>query len=195
MSSWDELDEAVATITRYHDDLTVLQCTTEYPCPPEHVGLNILAEMRNRWGLSVGLSDHTTSNAAALAAVTMGATIIEKHFTLSKRMYGSDARNAAEPMQFAELVSQIREIEAILGNPVDKSDVSRYADMKEIFQKSVVSNEDISQGTTITRKMLGIKKPGTGMPPKSINEIVGTRAVRDLPKDSMITAKDIEIDC
>ena len=75
MSPWGELDEAVATVTEYHNNLTILQCTTEYPCPPEHVGLNVLLEMKDRWRLPVGFSDHTLTNAAALAAVTMGATI------------------------------------------------------------------------------------------------------------------------
>ena len=193
MSSWDELDEAVATITEYHKNLTVLQCTTEYPCPPEQVGLNVLREMKERWALPVGLSDHTLSNAAALAAVTLGASIVEKHFTLSKHMYGSDARHSAEPDQFAELVHHIREIETIMSHPVDKSDASRFADMKEIFQKSVVSKVDIPEGAIITSEMLGIKKPGTGLSPGRFNDVVGSRTLRFLPADTVITAADLTI--
>jgi len=192
MSSWEELDAAVATITKYHKNLTVLQCTTEYPCPPDNVGLNVMLEMKERYGLPVGLSDHTVSNAAALAAVTQGASIIEKHFTLSKRMYGSDARHSAEPAQFAELVRNIREIETILSCPVDKSDVSRFADMKEIFQKSVVSVVGIPEGAIITREMLGIKKPGTGLAPGRLAEIVGKRASRTVPLDAVLQERDIE---
>jgi len=192
MSSWEELDRAVATVTAHHRNLTVLQCTTEYPCPPENVGLNVMLEMKERWGLPVGFSDHTLSNAAAMAAVTLGASVVEKHFTLSKRMYGSDARHSAEPEQFAELVSQIREIETIQSSIVDKSDISRFADMKEIFQKSVVSQVDISEGATITREMLGIKKPGTGLAPERLADIVGKRATRAVPAHSIFQESDID---
>ena len=193
MSTWNELDEAVATVTKYHSNLTVLQCTTEYPCPPEHVGLNVMLEMKERFGLPVGLSDHTLSNAAAVASVTLGASVVEKHFTLSKRMYGSDARHSAEPEQFRELVSCIREVEAILSYPVDKSDVSQYADMKEIFQKSVVSRIDIPEGAIITQEMIAIRKPGTGLSPSRFNEAVGSRALRTLPADTVITEADLSI--
>jgi N-acetylneuraminate synthase len=191
MSSWDELDEAVATITRYHNNLTILQCTTEYPCPPEHVGLNVMLEMKERFGLPVGLSDHTLSNATALAAVTLGASIVEKHFTLSKRMYGSDARHSAEPAQFAELVRHIREIETILSHPMDKSDASRFADMKDIFQKSVVSRVHIPEGAIITREMLGVKKPGTGLAPGRLAEIVGRRSRRAVPVNTVLQEGDV----
>ena len=193
MSCWDELDEAVTTITSYHNNLTILQCTTEYPCPPERLGLNVMLEMKERYGLPVGLSDHTLSNAAALAAATLGASIIEKHFTLSNRMYGSDARHSAEPAQFAELVSHVREIETILSHPVDKSDASQFAEFKEIFQKSVVSRLDIPAGTTITREMVAIRKPGTGLAPKRISEVVGSRALRFLPADTVITEADVSL--
>ena len=182
-----------AGVRKQHDNLTVLQCTTEYPCPPEHVGLNVMLEMREHYGLPVGFSDHTLSNAAALAAVTLGASVVEKHFTLSKLMYGSDARHSAEPAQFAELMQHIREIEDMLSNPVDKSDVSPYEDMKDIFQKSLVSVVDIPAGTTITGDMLGVKKPGTGIAPRRIAEVVGSRAARDIAADTVLTEQDVLI--
>jgi len=91
------------------------------------------------------------------------------------------------------LVCQIREIESILATPVDKSDISQFADMKEIFQKSVVSKVAIPEGATITLNMLGIKKPGTGLAPKYINQVVGTRALRSLPEDTVITAADVSL--
>ena len=155
----------------------MLQCTTEYPCPPEQVGLNVMLEMKERYGLPVGLSDHTLSNAAALAAVTLGASVVEKHLTLSKRMYGSDARHSAEPPQFKDLVSQIREVKAMMSRKVDKATAARFTEMKDIFQKSVVTKVDIPQGAVITREMIGVKKPGTGIPPKRFEEVVGSRAL------------------
>src|SRR5919202_3475078 len=101
MSSWAELDAAVAAAG---DDVTVLQCTSEYPTPPERVGLNVLAELRERYGRPVGLSDHTIGNYAAFAAVTLGAVVVEKHFTLSKNLYGPDAAFSMEPDELDDLV-------------------------------------------------------------------------------------------
>src|SRR5579859_505765 len=114
MSSWAELDAAVEVLRRADTDFSVLQCTSEYPCPPEHVGLNMLPELRVRYGVPVGLSDHTTGQYACFAAVALGATVLEKHFTLSKRLYGPDAALSAEPDELADLVRGVREIESML---------------------------------------------------------------------------------
>lgn len=130
MSSWAELDEAVAAAG---DDVTVLQCTSLYPTPPERVGLNVLAELRERYGKPVGLSDHTLGPYACYAAVTLGATVVEKHFTLSRGMYGPDASLALEPDELESLVDGIREIETMLANPVDKDDLEAFAEMKRVF--------------------------------------------------------------
>lgn len=191
MSSWSELDEAVNTILTCHNQLTVLQCTSEYPCPYEDVGLNVMLEMRDRYKLPVGLSDHTLTNYAAFAAVVLGASVIEKHFTFSRHMYGSDAKHSMEPTEFADLVQGIRAIEMILGSKVDKDDVARFATMKATFEKSVVSLVDIPAGTFITEAMIGIKKPGTGIPAKRHVEVLGKRARRWIPKDALIREEDL----
>jgi len=192
MSSWAELDAAADAVLKRHDRLTVLQCTSEYPCPYEDVGLNLMLEMRERYGLPVGLSDHTLTNYAAFAAVTLGASVIEKHFTLSKRMYGSDAKNAAEPDQFADLVQGIRSIEIMRSVTADKNDIDRFADMKRIFEKSLVSLSEIPRGTRITRDMLGIKKPGTGIPAARLGDVVGRKAAADIPADAVLTEGDVD---
>jgi len=191
MSSWAELDEAVNTILACHDQLTVLQCTTEYPCPYEQVGLNVMLEMQERYGLPVGLSDHTLTNYAAFAAVTLGASVIEKHLTFSRRMYGSDARHSLEPDEFADLVRGVRAIETMLAAKVEKGDLSRFTIMKETFEKSVVSLVDIPAGATITREMIGLKKPGTGIPAKCIDKVVGRQARRRIAKDTLIREEDL----
>ena len=139
MSDWRELDAAIATIRGRHDRICVMQCTSAYPCPDEKVGLNVLSEMRERWSLPVGYSDHTRDNHASFAAVTLGAGVVEKHLTFNRRMYGSDAANSAEPEQFAELVTGIRAISRMLSHPVDKDDVADRREMKDIFEKSIVS--------------------------------------------------------
>jgi N,N'-diacetyllegionaminate synthase len=191
MSSWAELDAAVATIRRYHNQLLVMQCTSSYPCPPERVGLNVLGEMKARWNTPVGYSDHSMENNACLAAVALGATAVEKHLTFSRAMYGSDAKHSAEPAQFSALVQGIREIDAMLASPVDKNNLNAFREMKEIFEKSVVSTCNIAAGTVITLEMLSIKKPGTGIPAARLNEVVGSVAKVDLKSDSLIRETDL----
>lgn len=190
MSSWEELDEAVAVIRAKHNDITVLQCTSEYPCPPENVGVNLLAEMRQRYSLPVGFSDHTMGIEAPVAAVVLGASVIEKHITFSRKMYGSDAAHSLEPSEFAEMVRAIRSTEAMLASPVDKA-AARHTDMKKIFEKSIVTVCDIPKGTTITEAMIAVKKPGTGIPARRWKEILGRVAMRDISADRLLEEKDI----
>lgn len=191
MSNWRELDAAVETIRRRHDRLTVLQCTSAYPCPNERVGLNVIGEMRARWGLPVGYSDHTLDNHAAFAAVTLGASAVEKHLTFSRKMYGSDALHSAEPPQFADLVRGIRAISAMLANPVDKDRLDDLRLMKEIFEKSVVSTVDIPEGAVITAEMVAVKKPGTGIPAARLGEVIGSRASRPIPRDRLLREEEL----
>lgn len=192
MSSWEELDRAVGVIRKHHDRLTVLQCTSEYPCPYEQGGLNVMLEMKGRYGLPVGLSDHTLTPYAALAAVTLGATVIEKHLTFSRRMYGSDVRHSLEPPEFVDMVRGIRAIETMLANPVDKNDVSHFKVMKETFEKSLVTLMNIPAGVTITREMIGIKKPGFGLSPAHLEKVVGRRAARTIHADRPLAWDDLE---
>lgn len=191
MSSWEELDRAVETIRSHHNALTVLQCTSEYPCPPEHVGLNVMLEMRDRYGTPTGLSDHTLSIWAPIAAAALGASVVEKHLTFSRRMYGSDAAHSLEPDEFAQMVEGIRTVGRILASPVDKSDVSRFGAMKATFEKSVVSTRAIPAGTVVPRDALALKKPGTGLRPEMFERVVGLRARRDIAADAVITFDDI----
>src|SRR5439155_6795967 len=161
MSSWEELDRAVEAAG---DDVIVLQCTSAYPTPAERVGLNVLAELRERYGKPVGLSDHTKGPHAALASAALGAEVIEKHFTLSRDAYGPDAALGLEPDELRSLVDGIREVETMLGSPVDKDDLAPFGEMKRVFEKSVVSVTDIPAGTALEASMLAAKKPGSGIP-------------------------------
>jgi N,N'-diacetyllegionaminate synthase len=184
MSSWAELDAAVAAAG---DDVTVLQCTSSYPTPPERVGLNVLAELRDRYGKPIGLSDHSVGNYAAFAAVALGAVVVEKHFTLSRHLYGPDAAFSLEPDELEELVEGIREIETMLAHPVDKDDLAPVAEMKRVFEKSVVTVAEIAAGTTIEREMVAAKKPGTGIPAARLDDVVGRTARVDLAADTVVT--------
>lgn len=192
MSSWPELDAAVSVTRQHHNQLTVLQCTSEYPCTDEHVGLNVLEELRTRYQCPVGLSDHTMAHFASWAAVTLGACMIERHLTLSRNGYGSDARHSLEPAELTALVSGVRTFETMLAFPVDKNDVERFREMKRVFEKSVVSLVEITAGQTITQDMLEIKKPGTGIPASRIHEVIGQRAVRDVPAHRTLVQADIQ---
>lgn len=189
MSSWDELDRAVELL--HQNDLTILQCTSEYPCPPEHVGLNVMLEMRRRYGRPVGLSDHTLSIWAPIAASILGASVVEKHFTFSRKMYGSDAQHSVEPTEFTHMVEGIREVGIMLAAHVDKSETSRFIEMKRTFEKSIVSVVSIARGTLITKEMLDIKKPGTGMPSARLDDVIGRRASRDIAKDALLAEDDV----
>lgn len=186
MTTWAELDAAVDVVRRTSAPLTVLQCTTEYPCSYEKVGLNVMVAMRARYGCAVGLSDHTSTPWAAIAAVMAGADVIEKHFTLSRSLYGSDAAHSMEPGPFAQMVDGIRAAEIMRVSSVDKDDVSSLAGMRTVFLKSIVSTQPIAAGTQITEAMLAIKKPGTGIAPARLHEVLGCRALVDIPADQVI---------
>jgi N-acetylneuraminate synthase len=190
MSSWDELDRAVEILRGV--PLTVLQCTSEYPCSPERVGLNVMLEMRDRYRVPVGLSDHTLGTAASVAAAALGAAAVEKHFTLSKEMYGPDAAMSLEPDELARLVREVREVERMLAAPVDKDDLAGLSEMKRIFEKSVVSTLPIEAGAVIGPEMVAIKKPGTGIPAARFAEVVGRRATRAIAADTVLRDDDVD---
>jgi N,N'-diacetyllegionaminate synthase len=189
MSDWAELDAAVAALRR-GGPVTVMQCSSAYPCPPERVGLNVLGEMRQRYGLPIGFSDHTTGPAASIAAATLGATVIEKHFTFSRLMYGSDAVNSMEPADFRALATGLREVWTMLAHPVDKDEVAPYAEMKRIFEKSVVAARPLAAGTVLSRDDLAFKKPGDGIKAASWSSLAGRRLRRDVPADHKFAESD-----
>lgn len=193
MSSWRELDEAVECLRGGGSEVSVVQCTSDYPCPYEQAGLNVMAEMRTRYGLPVGISDHTLTPYASFAAVVLGAAIIEKHLTFSRRMYGSDARHSIEPDEFRELVQGIRAIEVMLASPVDKDACAEgHHAMKRIFEKSVVSLQTIPAGARIAPQMVAVKKPGTGIPARRLKEVIGRRAKREIPAETVLQEEDLD---
>jgi sialic acid synthase SpsE len=197
MSSWKELDEAVAVFRDAGPEalgnLVLLQCTSEYPCPPEQAGLNVMLEMRDRYRLPIGYSDHTLGVAVPLAAVVLGATVVEKHFTLSKRMYGSDARNSTEPEEFKRLVEAIRDAEKAIGGGLAKDEkVKSLGAMKVIFEKSIVSAQELPAGTLLAPEHLAYKKPGDGIPAREYRRLLGKRLARAVGRDHKLTWADLE---
>jgi len=192
MSSWEELDNAVNTIQKTHNNITVLQCTSEYPCDYERVGLNIMMEIKDRYNLPIGLSDHTLSNYSAFAATVLGATVIEKHLSFNRKMYGSDAKHSLEPNEFKDLVDGIETIQKMLSSKIDKNLIVKdMKEMKEVFQKSIVSVVDIPKNSIITKDMIGYKKPGIGIPASDYNNVIGKKTKKDISNNSLILEKDI----
>jgi N,N'-diacetyllegionaminate synthase len=193
MSSWEELDEAVKTLRDNGcPDLAILQCTSEYPCLPENSGLNLLGELKTRYGCNVGFSDHTLGTSIPVAAVVLGATVVEKHFTLSKLMYGSDAKNSTEPEEFRRLVSDIRSVEVAVNARIDKDvKVGQLREMKYIFEKSIVASRDLPAGHVIAYADMAFKKPGDGMPARKFNTVIGKKLLKNISKDEQITIDKI----
>jgi N-acetylneuraminate synthase len=190
MSDWKELDAAVGAL-RGGGPVTVLQCSSAYPCPPQQVGLNVLAEMRARYGLAVGFSDHTRGPAAAFAAAALGATLVEKHFAFSRLMYGSDAANAMEPEDFRAMAQGLRDIWTMLEHPVDKNDIAPYAEMKRVFEKSIVTARPLGEGHALERGDLAFKKPGDGIAAARWREVIGRRLRRAAAADHKLSFDDL----
>ncbi|MYM60756.1 N-acetylneuraminate synthase [Vibrio sp. OCN044] len=194
MSSWLELDQAVETLKENGcNDLVVLQCTSEYPCPPESAGLNILEELKNRYDdIEVGYSDHTLGVAVPLAAVIKGATVVEKHFTLSKKMYGSDAMNSTEPDEFKRLVQEIRQVDIALNCDVNKDQkVASLGGMKITFEKSIVAEKDLDPSHKLTIEDLAFKKPGDGIPAKEYKSLLGKKLKCKVHKNHKFNWDDV----
>lgn len=190
MSDWRELDLAVETL-KPGGPLTILQCSSVYPCPPEKVGLNVMVEMARRYRLPVGFSDHTIGLAAPIAAAAMGASVIEKHFTFSRLMYGSDACHSMEPPEFKIMAQALCEVWTMLQHPVDKGNCSGYAQMKVVFEKSIVTACALPAGTVIQRHHLAFKKPGDGIPAAEYQRIIGRKTAVELPANHKLRKEDL----
>lgn len=195
MSSWSELDEAIDILqSNGCMDLVVLQCTSEYPCPAREAGLNVIDELKERYkNITIGYSDHTLGVAIPLAAVIKGANVIEKHFTLSKNMYGSDAMNSTEPAEFKRLVDEIRQVEEAMSHKVNKDEkVKSLSNMKMTFEKSIVSKTPLSKLNTISLEHLAFKKPGDGISARDYKRIVGKKLNKNVVENYKFKWTDFE---
>jgi N-acetylneuraminate synthase len=188
MATWKEIDQAVK-ILRKNKDLIIMQCTSIYPCPPDKVGLNIISEFKDKYNLKVGFSDHTNDSVAAIGAVYLGATVIEKHITFSKYMYGSDAKNALEPNEFKIFCDDVKKASFISTNPIKKDTFFNFKNIKKVFEKSVVSKIDLIKGTKIKINHLSFKKPGNGISASRYKELLGLTLRKDIKKDTRILFK------
>lgn len=167
------------------EDITVLHCNTEYPTPFEDVNLKAMLEIGNKFGVKIGYSDHTKGIEVPIAAVALGATVIEKHFTLDRNMEGPDHKASLEPAELKQMVSSIRNIEQALGTEHKEISASERKNIK-IARKSIVAACEIKKGERLTEENLTVKRPGSGISPMCWKEVVGTVATRNYNEEDMI---------
>jgi len=192
MATLNEVREGiVATKECGNNDLIILQCTTNYPTALDDVNLRAMITMREEFEHLVGYSDHTQSDIACLAAVSMGACVIEKHFTLDKSLPGPDQSSSYEPIEFKRLVQSIRDVETVLGCEEKKPSKAEVRNIKGM-RRSVVAKIDILAGTKIDDSMLTLKRPATGLSPKYVKDLIGKIARRDLCENVFIIKEDVE---
>lgn len=166
--------------------ITLLQCNTEYPTPYPDVNLRAMVTLREAFKMSVGYSDHTLGIEVPIAAVALGASVIEKHLTLDKNLPGPDHRASLEPDEFKRMVLAIRNIEAALGNGIKKASESEKKN-KNIARKSIVADRPIKAGEMFTETNLTMKRPGTGMSPMLWDWVLGRKADKDYDEDDLLT--------
>ena len=188
MCEMDEIDAAIGVLEAggmSREDIILLHCNTQYPTPFADVNLRAMREMADRFGVRVGYSDHTVGIEVPIAAVAMGAVVIEKHFTLDRNLPGPDHKASLEPSELARMVEAIRNIEDALGDGHKHVTVSEEPN-KEVARKSIVAATDIKKGDLLTEQNITVKRPGNGISPMLWDSVIGTRAVDDFPRDTLI---------
>lgn len=190
MASLAEIEEALNVFLSYgisKDNITILHCNTEYPTPMQDVNMKAMLRIQEVFGTQIGYSDHTLGIEVPIAAVALGATVIEKHFTLDKTMPGPDHKASLEPEELKAMVSAIRNIEkAISGSGVKEVSPSEKKNIP-IARKSIVAIKNIRKGEIFSEENIGIKRPGTGISPMKWDEIIGKKATRNFKEDELIT--------
>ena len=188
MCEVEDIHNAVDTLLKFglkKDQITILHCNTEYPTPFEDVNLRAMIAIKEEFGVKVGYSDHTKGIEVTIAAVALGAEVIEKHFTLDRNMPGPDHKASLEPDELKSMVSAIRNIEFALGDGQKHVSASESKNLA-IARKSIVAACPIKQGDVLTEYNLTVKRPGTGISPMHWEEIIVTRAIRDFAEEEMI---------
>jgi len=188
MSTLEEVGDAINILTNAgtsKENITVLHANTMYPTPMEDVNLKAMLTIQKEFGIAVGYSDHTLGIEVDIAAVVLGASIIEKHFTLDKTMDGPDHEASLEPEELKVMVSSIRNIEKALGSSQKKPSPSESSNIKDV-RKSIIANQNIKKGDLLTDKNIAVKRPGSGISPMKWEELIGTAASKDYNADELI---------
>jgi len=190
MSDWREMNQAVKILK---NSLAVLmQCSSQYPCAAETVGLNIIEEMKKKYrNLIIGFSDHTLDNTSSIAALIKGATVFEKHFTLSKKSYGPDAKFSLEPKEMKKYVQGIDFISRALKNPVDKNNLRPYYEMKKVFEKNIIINQNLPKNHKLILEDISFKKAGRGIRADQYKKVIGKKLKHPKKQEDVLLSKDL----
>jgi len=187
MSSFAELDKTVAFLQSKKTAFSLFQCTTAYPTQPHEWGLNVMSELKERYQVPVGFSDHSGDIYACLAATSLGADLLEFHAVFDKRMFGPDAKSSLTIDETKKLVEGVRQIAVSLENPIDKKDNTRFTELKNIFEKSLAVNKKLKAGHLLTIDDLEAKKPkGLGIDAKAFESVIGKQLTNDLSEGSFL---------
>lgn len=193
MSALVETDRLIARLQELSSSFAVMQCSSIYPCPPERVGLNMIPFFRARYSCPVGLSDHSGTIYAGLAATTLGLDVLEVHVTLSREMFGPDVASSVTTRELRQLIEGVRFIERMLAHPLDKDGAAEeLGQMRRIFTKSLAARAHLPAGTVLQAEHLTGKKPGVGIPVGRLNEVIGRRTRREIRAGELLFEADIE---
>ena len=184
MATLDEIRETYDFIDN-NDNLVILHCITGYPTSFSEANLNFIKTLQNEFDVPIGFSDHSPGIELPIAAVALGACVVEKHFTLDKTLEGPDHKASLNPEEFKAMVDAIRNVEVAMGDGVRKFSDNEL-EIKKVARKSIVLNQDVNKDTIIEKEMLSVKRPGTGIAPKFINDVVGKRLNKDLKANSVL---------
>lgn len=192
MSSFDELDQTAEFLTKRNIKFSILQCTTAYPTKPEDYGLNIINELKERYKVAIGYSDHSAKIETCIAATALGAEILEFHAVFDRRSFGPDASSSLEIDEIKNLVGAVKNIETSLQHPFDKSDNSRFSDLKSIFEKSLAVNKSLPAGHKLSFEDLEAKKPkGYGIEASHFEEVLGKELKEDIKQWEFLNWEDL----
>lgn len=193
MSTFKELDATVEFLKERNVTYSILQCTTSYPTTPEQFGLNVIQELKERYNVTVGFSDHSSAIESSIAAVAFGAEILEFHVVFDKEMFGPDAKSSLTFQETKQLVLAVRNLNIALENPIDKRDNSQFEPLKNIFEKSLAVNKNLPNGHVITFSDLETKKPkGYGILASEYEKIIGKELKSNLKKWDFLNYTDIK---
>ncbi|MBU0532279.1 N-acetylneuraminate synthase [Candidatus Micrarchaeota archaeon] len=193
MSTIDEISRAIQSIHNTgKNDVILLQCTSSYPAPFDEINLRVMDTLRKKFSIPVGFSDHTVGIEVPLAAVALGASVIEKHFTLDRSMDGPDHKASIEPKELKLLIRSVRNVEAALGSS-DKKPMLSEKDLRIIARKKIVAVKDIKKGEILSFESLSFKRSSIGLDPSSANSLIGKKSKRVIKKDAPILLEYVEV--
>ena len=192
MSSYEELDKTVAFLKERKVKFSILQCTTAYPTQPEQYGFNVIHELKKRYNVPIGFSDHSAKIETVIAATALGASVLEFHVVFDRQLFGPDSKSSLTISETKDLVLAVRNIATAVSNPINKNNIETFSSLKQIFEKSLAVNKDLPKNHILTFEDLEAKKPkGFGIEALRFQEIIGKSLNKDLKQWSFLNERDL----